>query len=281
MREISTGKNCMVIAYSWITSVILETLHLIMSLTQINNSRDIFQKCILSQIIQSIEGINVSVLVYGQTSSGKTYTMQGCKEEPGIIPLTISAIFQKLNDMKLTYKMSISYLEIYNESINDLLDEENKNLELRITPNNETFVKGLTEEEVKSLDSSFIWLEKGESVRKVAETNLNHASSRSHTIFTIRLEINNNGAVKKSEINLVDLAGSESVNKTKAEGMRFREGANINKSLLSLSNVISDLSKQSKTKYVNFRESKLTRILQKALSGNSKTSIICTINQLY
>ena len=252
-----------------------------MSLTQINNSRDIFQKCILSQIIQSIEGINVSVLVYGQTSSGKTYTMQGCKEEPGIIPLTISAIFQKLNDMKLTYKMSISYLEIYNESINDLLDEENKNLELRITPNNETFVKGLTEEEVKSLDSSFIWLEKGESVRKVAETNLNHASSRSHTIFTIRLEINNNGAVKKSEINLVDLAGSESVNKTKAEGMRFREGANINKSLLSLSNVISDLSKQSKTKYVNFRESKLTRILQKALSGNSKTSIICTINQLY
>ena len=208
--------------------------------------------------------------------------MQGTKKERGIIPLSISAIFQKLNSLKLNFKMKVSYLEIYNETINDLLNEANTNLGIRTNPeNNEAFVHGLTAEEVTNETSSFLWLEKGDSVRKVAETNANHSSSRSHTIFTITLEIKKDGIVKKSEINLVDLAGSESAGKTKSEGMRFREGANINKSLLSLSNIISGLSKPSKGKFHNFRESKLTRILQKALSGNSKTSIICTISQLY
>lgn len=120
-------------------------------------------------------------------------------------------------------------------------------------------------------------------MKKVAETKLNETSSRSHTIFTIRFELNTKDGVKTSEINLVDLAGSESVDKTQADGIRFREGANINKSLLALSNVIHELGKGSKKQggYVSYRSSKLTRILQKALSGNSKTIIICTINQLY
>jgi hypothetical protein len=153
-------------------------------------------------------------------------------------------------------------------------------------------VQGLTQEEVKSEDFIFKWLEQGrssqinnlgENVKKVAETKLNEASSRSHTIFTIRFELNTKDGVRTSEINLVDLAGSENANKAQTEGIRFREGSNINKSLLALSNVIHDLGKNSKKQngFVSFRSSKLTRILQKALSGNSKTIIICTINQLY
>lgn len=205
--------------------------------------------------------------------------MDGVKEQ------TISAIFQLLQQWKKKsaqgsdFTMRVSYLEIYNETINDLLNENNKGLEVRTGTNQDSYVQDLTEEEVKSDKYTYEWLERGEAVRKVAETKLNEVSSRSHSIFTIKLEMKNaskNGSVKRSEINLVDLAGSESVNRTKADGMRFREGANINKSLLALSNVIHDLSKASKkTKsFVSFRSSKLTRILQNGLSGNSKTSII-------
>jgi hypothetical protein len=233
--------------------------------------------------------------------------MQGTKDQPGIIPLTISAIFQLLNKAKSKpvggskshsfggpssaqrfaqiddYKMTVSYLEIYNETVNDLLNENNKALDVRTVNNQESFVHGLTEEEVTSEEYIFRWLEKGEVVRKVAETKLNEVSSRSHTIFTIKLELKSGDSeIIKAEINLVDLAGSESVNKTKSEGIRFREGANINKSLLALSNVINELSKSSKktSSYISYRSSKLTRILQNALSGNSKTCIICTLNQL-
>ncbi|CAI2381382.1 unnamed protein product [Moneuplotes crassus] len=245
-------------------------------------TRDIFSTCILNQILSALNGINISVLVYGQTSSGKTHTMQGSQEERGIIPLSISAIFQKLNHIKANFKMRVSYLEIYNETINDLLNEENKNLDFRINPQTgDTFVKNLSEEEVCDEASSFEWLERGEAIRQVAATAANHCSSRSHTIFTIKLEIIKDKIVQKSDIVLVDLAGSESAGRAESKGMRFKEGVNINKSLLSLSNTISSLSKPSRSKYNGFRESKLTRILEKSLSGNSKTFIICTISQLY
>lgn len=145
--------------------------------------------------------------------------------------------------------MTVSYLEIYNETINDLLDENNKELEVRSRSDGESFVQDLTEEEVSSEECVFQWLDRGESVRKVAETKLNEVSSRSHTIFIIKIELkdsNKNSSLITSEIYLVDLAGSESVEKTQSEGIRFREGASINKSLLALSNIIQELSKNSK-----------------------------------
>ena len=182
--------------------------------------------------------------------------------------------------------MTVSYLEIYNETINDLLDENNKELEIRTRSDGESFIQDLTEEEVSNEECVFQWLDRGESVRKVAETKLNEVSSRSHTIFIIKIELkdwNKNSSSITSEIYLVDLAGSESVEKTQSEGIRFREGASINKSLLALSNIIQELSKNGKksSKHISYRSSKLTRILQKALGGNSKTTIIWTLNQIY
>ena len=145
--------------------------------------------------------------------------------------------------------MTVSYLEIYNESINDLLCATNKDLEIKNRSDGEIFIKDLTEEEVSSEEDVFQWLDRGESVRKIAETKLNEVSSRSHAVFIIKIELKDaskDSSIITSEIDLVDLAGSESVEKTQSEGLRFREGASINKSLLALSNIIQELSKGGK-----------------------------------
>lgn len=153
--------------------------------------------------------------------------------------------------------------------------------------NQESKIQKLTEEEVTEEAMVFDWLDRGETVRKVAATNYNQGSSRSHTVFKIKLIMKapttkGRISVKTSEINLVDLAGSEGVNAHNKNALRFRECSNINKSLLALSNVIQELgNKKTGFKYISYRHSKLTRILQNSLSGNSKTSIICTINQTY
>ena len=127
-------------------------------------------------------------------------------------------------------------------------------------------------------------MEQGDEVRNVAETKLNEASSRSHTVFRINIqsksvEAGQTTKVKTSQLNLVDLAGSEGVNKTQADGLRLREGSNINRSLLALSNVINKLSQGNGKTFINYRDSKMTRILQASLGGNSKTAIICTVTQ--
>lgn len=122
-------------------------------------------------------------------------------------------------------------------------------------------------------------LRQGDEIRNVAETKLNEASSRSHTVFRINITSTSaSGLMKQSQLNLVDLAGSEGASRTQTDGLRLREGSNINRSLLALSNVINKLSSGSK-QFINFRDSKLTRILQTALGGNSSTAIICTITQ--
>ena len=241
----------------------------------------------------------MTIFAYGQTSTGKTYTMQGeIPNNAGIIPLTLEELFKQIKNDKdiIDSQIGVSFIEIYNESINDLLDSSKINLDLRETPNREVIVSNLTEIKIRNHEQALNLLIKGNESRIVASTKLNEKSSRSHVIFRLNIEItknvkkNNFGeeeiekVLLKNHINLIDLAGSENSNKTGCVGQRLKEGSNINKSLLALSNVINKLSQNtgnnnssSQNFFVNYRDSKLTRLLQNSLGGNSKTSIICTI----
>ena len=259
------------------------TFDYVISPTQTN--KDIFDKLIKQNLTSLLKGINISIFAYGQTSTGKTFTMKGeSKSNEGLIPLCIREIFNSLNSSESNITKSlvkVSYAEIYNETVNDLIDTSKKNLEIRESPRG-IFVNNLSEITVTNVEKAMQILNKGENNRIIAETKLNEKSSRSHTIFKINIEFNikdkDNNKEKKfySQLNLVDLAGSENVSKAKCEGMRIKEGGNINKSLLALSNVINKLSQNNKN-FVNYRDSKLTRLLQSSLGGNSKTTIICTM----
>ena len=259
------------------------TFDYVISPTQTN--KDIFEKLIKQNLTSLLKGINISIFAYGQTSTGKTFTMKGeSKSNEGLIPLCIREIFNSLNSSESNITKSlvkVSYSEIYNETVNDLIDTSKKNLEIRESPRG-IFVNKLSEITVTNVEMAMQILNKGENNRIIAETKLNEKSSRSHTIFKINIEFNikdkDNNKEKKfySQLNLVDLAGSENVSKAKCEGMRIKEGGNINKSLLALSNVINKLSQNNKN-FVNYRDSKLTRLLQSSLGGNSKTTIICTM----
>ncbi|RKP26102.1 P-loop containing nucleoside triphosphate hydrolase protein [Syncephalis pseudoplumigaleata] len=230
-----------------------------------------------------------TVFTYGQTCSGKTFTMYGVPpKEPGIIPLAVQDIFQKVKEVggarsDCEFLLKASFLEIYNEVIRDLLDPTRINLKIHETPNREVFVGNLSETPVYSADEVMELLRRGEGrCLAIGETNMNERSSRSHTIFRMV----GSGVVARqvavltvASSNLVDLAGSERVGFTKAEGLRLKEGGHINKSLLALGSVIARLAEQSGDNrgHVPYRDSKLTRILQNSLGGTAKTSIICTI----
>ena len=249
-------------------------------------NKDIFEKLIKESLSNLLKGINISIFSYGQTSTGKTFTMKGeTKSNEGLIPLSIKEIFNSLNNKESSiskYIVKVSYSEIYNETVNDLIDSTKKNLEIRESSQKGIFVNNLSEITVTTVEKAMQLLNKGEANRIIAETKLNEKSSRSHTIFKINIEffvkdkINNKEKKYNAQLNLVDLAGSENVSKAKCDGMRIKEGGNINKSLLALSNVINKLSQNNKS-FVNYRDSKLTRLLQTALGGNSKTTIICTM----
>eukprot|EP00347_Sterkiella_histriomuscorum_P012986 403366452 len=266
------------------------------------SNKEIFDQDSKQTILSALEGYNVTIFAYGQTCSGKTFTMRGYDENSGIIPQTLAEIFQSIDEIKdksqnatqpqTQFSVKVSYLEIYNEVVNDLLDPQKKNLDIRECRSRGIYIDQLSQFEVNSFEDCINYLHKGDELKFIAETKQNELSSRSHTILKIEItqnlqdEKSGKTKIKTSEINLVDLAGSEGVSKTKSQGLRQREGANINKSLLALSNVIYKLSQKSqqqsqKNVYINYRDSKLTRILQQALSGNSQTSIICTISQLF
>eukprot|EP00158_Paraphelidium_tribonemae_P009060 Partr_v1_DN28758_c1_g2_i3_m63324 putative Kinesin family len=239
-------------------------------------------------VIQSfLEGMNGTIFAYGQTSSGKTFTMQGVDSQPGVIPLAVNDIFHLIHETPdREYLLRVSYLEIYNEIIRDLLTPGNDNLKIHETTSREIFVGNLTEEIVMSPEDVSFMMKRGEGNRHVGVTNMNERSSRSHTIFRLVLESRDrgiddkraslSGAVRVSSLNLVDLAGSERVGHTGAEGIRLKEGGHINKSLLTLGTVIGKLS-EGIDSHVPYRDSKLTRILQPSLGGNARTAIVCTI----
>ncbi|XP_065881166.1 kinesin-like protein KIN-7C, mitochondrial [Euphorbia lathyris] len=229
----------------------------------------------------AMQGVNGTVFAYGVTSSGKTHTMHGEQKSPGIIPLAVKDVFGIIQETPgREFLLRVSYLEIYNEVINDLLNPTGQNLRIREDAQG-TYVEGIKEEVVLSPAHALSLIASGEEHRHVGSNNFNLLSSRSHTIFTLTIESSPHGEnqgeedVTLSQLNLIDLAGSES-SKTETTGLRRKEGSYINKSLLSLGTVISKLT-DDKSTHIPYRDSKLTRLLQSSLSGHGRISLICTV----
>ncbi|CAL4967257.1 unnamed protein product [Urochloa decumbens] len=229
----------------------------------------------------AMEGVNGTIFAYGVTSSGKTHTMHGDQRSPGIIPLAVKDAFSIIQETpNREFLLRVSYLEIYNEVVNDLLNPAGQNLRIREDPQG-TFVEGIKEEVVLSPAHALSLIAAGEEHRHVGSTNFNLLSSRSHTIFTLTIESspcgesNEGEAVTFSQLNLIDLAGSES-SRAETTGVRRKEGSYINKSLLTLGTVISKLT-DGKATHIPYRDSKLTRLLQSSLSGQGRVSLICTV----
>ncbi|KAJ1982865.1 hypothetical protein H4R34_001562 [Dimargaris verticillata] len=261
----------------------------------LQTTAEVFDSVAQDIISSTMDGFNGTIFAYGQTSSGKTHTMYGSAEEPGVIGLSIRRIFEHIEQTpNREYLLRVSFLEIYNEAIKDLLNPDNHHLRIHEHPTKGIFIGNLTENIVMSAHDVEQLLDQGDLNRHVGETNMNDRSSRSHTIFRMVIESRErpsddkaedpapaySGAVKVSCLNLVDLAGSERVAHTGAEGARLREGAHINKSLLALGTVIAKLTETEHDRasvHIPYRDSKLTRILEPSLGGNAKTAIICTV----
>lgn len=245
------------------------------------STQRVYESTTKELVDKALQGFNTTVFAYGQTSSGKTHTMRGTPAEPGIIPLAVSRVFELIEETaQRDFLVKVSYMEIYNEEINDLLAPENTRLTVQESREHGVHVVGLREEVVRSPSDVLALLEEGDGSRKVGETKMNKNSSRSHTIFRMSLassaKVSDGESIWMSALTLVDLAGSERISKTGAEGMRKKEGAAINKSLLTLGTVINKLA-EGALGHVPYRDSKLTRILQPSLGGNARTAVICNV----
>ncbi|NXY08473.1 CENPE protein, partial [Pteruthius melanotis] len=253
-----------------------------------DNTQQLYDGVAVPIIQSAVQGYNGTIFAYGQTASGKTYTMMGNEDSMGIIPKAIQHVFKIICEIPdREFLLRVSYMEIYNETITDLLCDSRKKkpLGIREDVNRNTYVEDLIEEVVVAPEQVMEWIRKGERNRHYGETKMNEHSSRSHTIFRMIIEsrersdpanANCDGAVMVSHLNLVDLAGSERASQTGSEGVRLKEGCNINRSLFILGQVIKKLC-DDPSSFINYRDSKLTRILQNSLGGNAKTVIICTI----
>ncbi|XP_069547046.1 kinesin heavy chain [Brachyistius frenatus] len=242
----------------------------------------VYNTCAKQIVKDVLGGYNGTIFAYGQTSSGKTHTMEGNLHDPqgmGIIPRIAEDIFEHIfaMDENLEFHIKVSYFEIYMEKIRDLLDVTKTNLSVHEDKYRIPFVKGCTERFVTSPEEVMDVIDEGKANRHVAVTNMNEHSSRSHSIFLINIKQENVETEQKlsGKLYLVDLAGTEKVSKTGAEGAVLDEAKNINKSLSALGNVISALAEATKS-HVPYRDSKMTRILQDSLGGNCRTTMfIC------
>jgi kinesin family protein 5 len=235
----------------------------------------IFDTIAKNNINWVIQGYNSSIFTYGPTSSGKTFTMFGTKDDLGIIPRTCEYIF---NNLKNEYSVKCSFLEIYKEKIRDLLDnkKDKNDLKLRQHVTKGIYVQGIKEKLVYNSEDILSSINEGMSQRVVSSTALNNVSSRSHAILTITIsQILSDGSEMISKLNMVDLAGSENVSKSEVQGINLLEAQSINKSLSALGNVIYALTEKGR-EHIPYRDSKLTYLLQDSLGGNSKTTIIGT-----
>jgi kinesin family protein 4/21/27 len=239
-------------------------------------------------------GFNATVLAYGQTGSGKTHTMGSATvcnaadidDSVGIIPRAVGRLFERAAAMEGNgekVEVSVGFLEIYQEEVYDLLtgeirEEGEKGLPIR-EEDGEIKVAGATEELIPTCEGALECLQRGSLCRSTGETMMNSVSSRSHAIFTVSVKVTGERNTH-SKLHFVDLAGSERAKRTGAEGARLKEGININQGLMTLGKVISALSdeKRSASQHVPYRESKLTRMLQDSLGGNSLTYMICCIS---
>lgn len=231
-------------------------------------------------IVQAVlDGYNGTILAYGQTGTGKTYTMEGVvdnEEHKGIILHAFDHIFAHISTVKdREFLVRASFLQIYMEDVYDLLGDPNKKLHVR-SLENDICVVGLSSHIVKTPQEITALLMRGKDNRAVAATAMNAQSSRSHSVFTVVVEQSGEeSGTKMGKLHLVDLAGSERLSKTEATGQQAKEGAKINQSLLSLGNVISALV--TGAKHIAYRDSKLTQLLQDSLGGNAKTVMIATL----
>ncbi|XVF84523.1 hypothetical protein PTKIN_Ptkin17bG0043800 [Pterospermum kingtungense] len=265
---------------------------------------DIFQLVGAPLVENCLAGFNSSVFAYGQTGSGKTYTIWGpanalleenlSSDQQGLTPRVFEHLFSRINeeqikhaDKQLKYQCRCSFLEIYNEQITDLLDPNQRNLQIREDVKSGVYVENLTEEYVSSMKDITQLLLKGLSNRRTGATSINAESSRSHSVFTCVVEsrcksvADGVSSFKTSRINLVDLAGSERQKLTGAAGERLKEAGNINRSLSQLGNLINILAEVSQTgkqRHIPYRDSKLTFLLQESLGGNAKLAMVCAIS---
>ena len=243
--------------------------------------REIYDQVAFPIVDSIFQGYNGTVFAYGQTGCGKTYTMMGVVDNPelkGIIPNAFSHIFGfiKTEGESKKFLVRCSFVEIYNEEVRDLLVNNNQKLDIREDKKKGTYVKDLTYVTLKDTEDIQRCLDKGNKNRHVGATSMNDQSSRSHSLFTVYLEIEENGKIRSGKLNLVDLAGSERVGKTNATGQTFDEGKKINLSLTALGSVIDALSFNKK--YIPYKDSKLTRLLQDSLGGNTKTVMFANIS---
>ncbi|XP_022900797.1 kinesin-like protein KIF3A isoform X2 [Onthophagus taurus] len=245
---------------------------------------DLYRHIAFPIVEKVLQGYNGTVFAYGQTGTGKTYTMAGknTSETKGIIPNTFSHIFSQISRStgEKSFVVTVTYLEIYNEDVRDLLSSNpNAKLEVRERTDVGVYVKDLMGFTVDSIESISELMNRGNTNRMTRSTLMNDVSSRSHAIFTITIEskdrIDNKTTIGK--LNLVDLAGSERLSRTQATGERLKEASNINQSLSVLGNVISALV-DGKSSHIPYRNSKLTRLLQDSLGGNSKTAMIAMVS---
>ncbi|GAY33075.1 hypothetical protein CUMW_005500 [Citrus unshiu] len=272
--------------------------------------RDLYEQAVVPIVNEVLEGFNCTIFAYGQTGTGKTYTMEGeCKRsklcsmrqsgpngelppEAGVIPRAVQQIFDTLESQNAEYSVKVTFLELYNEEITDLLapdeisraaveDKQKKQLPLMEDGKGGVLVRGLEEEIVTSASEIFTLLERGSAKRRTAETLLNKQSSRSHSLFSITIHIKEatpegEELIKCGKLNLVDLAGSENISRSGAREGRAREAGEINKSLLTLGRVINALVEH--LGHIPYRDSKLTRLLRDSLGGRTKTCIIATVS---
>uniref|UniRef100_A0A7N6B910 Kinesin-like protein n=1 Tax=Anabas testudineus TaxID=64144 RepID=A0A7N6B910_ANATE len=246
---------------------------------------DIFENTTKVVLDGVMNGFNCTVFAYGATGAGKTHTMLGSQNEPGVMYRTMKELFKRMDDAKdeKEFAVAFSYLEVYNEQIRDLLANAGP-LAVREDSSKGVVVQGLTLHQPKSAEHILEALDSGNRNRTQHPTDMNATSSRSHAVFQIYLRqqdktasLNPNVCVAK--MSLIDLAGSERASATNAKGARLREGANINRSLLALGNVINALADpKSKKAHIPYRDSKLTRLLKDSLGGNCRTVMIANVS---
>lgn len=238
-------------------------------------------------LVQAVlEGYNATVFAYGATGAGKTYTMVGTPNHPGCMARALNEMFEVMDKTTdVVFKVTMSYLEIYNENIRDLLNPSSGSLDLRDDSGGKNIhVAGLSEVATKNTDEVMRLLQKGNKERTQEPTAANKTSSRSHALLMVNVKqtaksrAQSKGAVKFGRLYMIDLAGSERAAQTENRGKRLKEGAHINRSLLALGNVINALAEHKAKSHVNYRDSKLTRLLKDALSGNCHTVMIAHIS---
>ncbi|XP_022817436.1 chromosome-associated kinesin KIF4 isoform X1 [Spodoptera litura] len=255
--------------------------------------QEFYDTAVKGLIGKLFQGYNVTILAYGQTGSGKTYTMgtnysgsDGDSTKLGVIPQAVADIFDfiETHEDKFIFKVNVSFMELYQEQCYDLLSGKERGhsiIEIREDINKGVILPGITELPVTSTMETMMVLERGSSGRVTGSTAMNQASSRSHAVFTIVIckeSRSDKNLATTSKFHLVDLAGSERIKKTKASGERLREGVKINQGLLALGNVISALGDGTNRSFISYRDSKLTRLLQDSLGGNSLTLMVACVS---